>query len=804
MGKDYKEKILLILIIITAILAFGCRQEEVNLENIKYVNPFIGTGGVGNTFPGAALPFGMVQLNPSTGFIRNKGYAYSSFANNRESETILGFTQTLTSGTGTGHVAKYGNILLMPTVGALKVEPGTQTHPEGGYRSRFSHDFEEANPGYYKVLLQDYDITAELTVTERVGIHKYTFPKTEQGNIIIDITLEDSSLHKDAFIEIVDNNKIQGYTTVIGTSTRKPMTWYFFAEFSKPFKSYGAFANSEITENQKQARGINGVGAFLTYSVNENEEIIAKVGVSFTGMEGARKNLMHEAKDWKFEDFKGNAENIWKEKLNKFQVRGGTTNNKIKFYTALYHSMLFPRTFSDADGSYYSHFTDSIYGNPGFTYYVDFSLWDTYRTTHPLFTIIEPKRQIDMIKTFLAMYDQGGRIPNQVTYRNFYSHEMIGDHGSTTIIDSYVKGLRDFDIQKAYEGMIKNAFIPGPPDRSRVGIEEYIKYGYIPVETGIRETVSKVLEDSHTDWALAQMSKELGKMDDYSLLMKRASNYQNLFDKTIGFYRPKFADGRWLPFCERRPPQIIKVGEHSYYDCWNPFWIGVSPHRHFTESNAWQYLFYPQHDIHGLIELMGGKETFTKRLDGLFHRSSSNEGPLYSVTGAIGQYVHGNQPSHHVAYLYNYAGVPWKTQERIRGIIDTFYGTDEWGLPGNEDMGEQSAWLIFSSCGFYPITPGQAIYTLSSPIFENIIINLDNYYKNRKFIINAKNSSFDNKYIQSAKLNGKPLNRTWITHEEIINGGTLEFEMGPKPNFEWGTLQQMAPPSMSNNFKNQH
>jgi predicted alpha-1,2-mannosidase len=505
---------------------------------------------------------------------------------------------------------------------------------------------------------------------------------------------------------------------------------------------------------------------------------------------------MEEADGMNFDQVRANAGDIWNDKLNKIAVDGGTTINKTKFYTALYRTLLVPRTFSDADGSYYSHFEDRIIQEKDFTYYVDFSLWDTYRTAHPMYTILEPQRQTDMIKTFLAMYDQGGRIPNQVSYRNFYSHEMIGDHGTTTIVDSYMKGIRGFDVPKAYEAMMKNALEPGDPNSSRVGLAEYTEYGYIPAETGIRETVSKVLEDTYTDWVLAQVSLDLGKTDDYNFLRERAHNYSNLYDPETGYYRPRLADGSWLPRCTRYP-EIVRVGNNSYYDCWHPDWIGVSPHRHYTESNAWQYLFNPQHDIHGLIDLMGGRERFIERLDGLFYTSSSNLGPMYSVTSAIGQYVHGNQPTHHMAFLYNYAGAPWKTQERVRGILDVFYRADEWGLPGNEDMGEQSSWFLFSSLGFYPVTPGFPEYTITSPLFEKAVINLDEYYDNRKFTILAHNASLDNKYIQSAVLNGRTLSRTWITHDEIVSGGTLEFQMGPEPNKSWGAAPEDAPSSMS-------
>lgn len=766
-----------------------------------YVNPFIGTAAYGHTFPGAALPFGMVQLSPTTGASRGKaGYSYSSIPHGRESRTIMGFTHTNVSGTGIDHVAKYANIALMPTTGRLQVVPGSEDDPDSGYRSRFSHDREAASPGYYMVLLGDYDVVAELTVTERAGMHRYTFPESENSHIIIDITRERRwpQLHNDAFIEITGDNQVQGYTTVTGHHSMEPMTWYFFAEFSKPFKSFGTFRESEISEKQRTTRGNNEVGAWVSYSTESDEDIIVKVGISFTCIEGAKNNLVAEIEGWDFDLVKRRAENIWNEKLNKIQVSGGTGINKTKFYTSLYRSLLFPRTFSDYDGAYYSHFLDSIIYETEFRYYVDFSIWDTYRTQHPLLTIIEPGRQVEMIRTFLAMYDQGGRLPSQVSYRNFYSPIMIGDHASTTIIDSYVKGIRDFDLMKAYEAMRKNAFEPGLPDRSRPGLQPYTELGYVTAED-IRESVSKTLEYSHTDWALAQVARDLGKTGDYELLMKRAGNYQNLYDRSSGFYRPRFSDGSWLPECERgRSPQITRFGTNTYYDCWDRWWIGVSPHRHYTEGNAWQYLFYPQHDIQGLIDLMGGREKFSERLDGLFYASSSNEGPWYvGVTGAIGQYVHGNQPSHHMAFLYNFAGKPWKTQERTRGIMETLYGADEWGLPGNEDMGEMSAWFVFSALGLYPVTPGQPVYTITSPLFEKAVISLDEFYGNRIFTIIARNASGDNKYIRSAKLNGKPLTRTWITHDEIVAGGVLEFEMGPDPNRNWGTAPEAAPPSMT-------
>ena len=769
-------------------------------EPVSYVNPFIGTAAYGHTIPGAAMPFGMVQLTPMTGAARGKaGYSYSSIPHGRDSGSIIGFTHTNLSGTGIATKSRYSNILFQPTVGFLKMEQGSDNDPDRGFRSRYSHDNETASPGYYQVLLQDYDINVELTATERAGFHRYTFPETEEGHIIIDLTREvnQPDLNEEAYIEIMEDNQVQGYTRVIDYSIGEPMTWYFFAEFSRPFDFYGTFVEGELFESQRVAKGAFGTGGYLGYATDEDEEILVKVGISFTGMEGARENLQFEIDGWDFDAVKSYAETKWNEKLSTTRVAGSTRANKSKFYTALYRSLLFPRVFTDVDGSYYSHFEDRIINEQDFRFHVDFFLWDTFRTTHPLLTIIEPERQLELIKSVLATYEQGGLIPAQY-FKNMYTLSMIGDHGSTMISDSYMRGLRDFDVQMAYEGMIKNARVPGEPGRGRHGLETYQDLGYIAVET-IRETVSVTLEYTLTDFALSQVARDLGKTEDYDYLMNHADNYKNLYDTTTGFYRPKFSDGTWLPACESREDiGIARHEDNTYYDCWHPYWIGVAPHRHYTESNAWQYLFYPQHDPHGIIELMGGREKFVERLDGLFYASSSNEGPWYvGVSGAIGQYVHGNQPSFHKAYLYNYAGAPWKTQARTRGIMENLYGDDEWGMPGNEDMGSMSAWFVFSALGFYPVTIGTPYYSISSPLFDKAEIQLDDYYDGNTFTVIAHNNSGYNQFIQSALLNGEPLYRPWITHDEIVSGGVLEFEMGPEPNKKWGSSAEVAPPSMS-------
>ena len=785
--------------LIAGFVLLGCTSEDY-INPVEYVNLFIGTGETGNhptghTFPGAARPFGMVQLSPDNGAMGVKNYYYGN-------NSIIGFSHTHLSGTGPGTWVKYANVMFMPTAGSLQINPGQEEAPDEGYRSRYSHNREEASPGYYKVVLDDYDIKVELTATRRAGVHRYQFPKTRQGHIIADINRSPTHGRQGpANIEVIGDNKLAGSTTVFEREGNIPFTWYFYAEFNKPFESFGTFRSGERFDMKRSVEGKGEIGAYLNYQTEADETVIARVGISFTSIEAAKRNLHAEVHGWDFDSLRAEAETAWNGKLSKVKVSGGTPINKEKFYTSLYHSLLFPRTYSNADGSYYSHFQDTIYEESDFTYYTDFSLWDTYRAVHPLFNILEPERQTDMIKTLLAMYDQGGRIPLQTSYRNFYSNVMIGDHGSAVILDSYLKGLRDYDVEKAYAGMRKNAFVPGNEDKSsREGLESYQKLGYVAADR-VRESVSLTLEDAFVDWGLAQVAKDIERMEDYKILMRRSQNYRNLYDTKSGFFRPRLADGSWLPECGRsQNPQIVNGSYNQYYDCWDPWWIGISPNRHYTESNAFQYLWYVPHDVPGLIELMGGPASFVDRLDELFSLPSSNSGPMYpGVTGTIGQYVHGNEPSHHVAYLYNYGGVPWKTQKRVREIMETKYGIGSRGLCGNDDMGQMSAWFVFSAMGFYPVTPGSPAYQIGSPLFDKVEVDLGKYYGNKTFTVIANNVSGDNKYIQSVKLNGQPLEQPEITHEEIVNGGKLEFEMGSSPNKEWGKSQEMTLPSRTQN-----
>ncbi len=826
LSSFYKNIKVLCAVMLSSIILFSaCGKNK--KEPIDYVNPIIGTAEEGHTFPGACLPFAMVQLSPDNGFLGVKGYVYHN-------KTILGFSHTHLSGTGPGTKTHYNNILIMPTTGKLKIMPGiikarnwaarslkdkkktlsaeayvdmlyeeslklmkdkSQAGRFKGYESAYSHEEEHASPGYYSVLLKDYHIKAELTSSERAGFHRYTFPKSDKAHIIIDVT-HSFTPGRDSYVKILNNRQIEGYTTGAQEGSYDlPLTCYFFAEFSKPFLSAGVWKGREAEPAIKEAAGNEGVGAYADFKTADGEQILVKVGISFVSMEGARKNLQTEIPHWDFDKVHKEARQIWNQKLNRIAIKGGNDEQKTIFYTALYHSLLFPRTFSDVDGSYYSHFDNKIHQLENSRYYVDFSLWDTYRALHPLLAWIEPQRQNEMIKTFLTMYEQGGSIPLHVSYKNYYQALMIGDHTTSVITDSYMKGIRDYDIEKAYEAMRKNATVPGPRPSSRYGLDYYMKLKYIPADK-VRESVSVTLEDAYDDWCLSAMAKQLGRNDDYKLFSERARYYKNLYDPQSGFMRPRMADGSWLKMCKELP--VIIRGAHPYYSCFDPLWVGVSPNRHFTESSAWQYLWYVPHDVQGLIELIGGAQKFTDKLDTLFEMTPYESGPRQyaPLHSKIGQYVHGNEPVHHVAYLYNYAGKPWKTQMRVNQIRKKMYTTGPEGLCGNDDMGQMSAWYIFSALGFYPVAPGQNAFVIGTPLFPEVTVKFDKFYNNREFTVKAENISSENIYIQSASLNGKPFNKAWISHDEVVKGGTLIFKMGSRPNKSWASSPAAYPPSM--------
>jgi predicted alpha-1,2-mannosidase len=732
------------------ILAFSLGACSIEKKPVftGYVDPFIGTSGHGHTYPGATLPFGMVQASPDTrltGWDGCSAYHYSD-------SVVYGFSHTHLSGTG---CSDYGDVLLMPTVGAVRLERGDGKSPESGYCSRFKHRDEDASPGYYRVKLDDSGVIVELTATKRAAFHRYTFPKSDSANVIIDLAHRDPVI--DSRVAIVDDTEIEGY--------RRSREWaddqrvYFVAKFSKPFASYGVARDDTIMNGADEASGTN-VKAYVSFATGTDEVVLVKVGISAVDIDGARKNLKAEIPGWDFERTRSDADGAWNAALGRISVRGGTRSERVTFYTALYHAMLAPNLFMDVDGRYLGRDL-AIHEAKDFTNFTVFSLWDTYRAEHPLFTIIEPGRTADFIKTFLAQYEQGGLLPVWELAAN-ETNCMIGYHAVPVIVDAYVKGIRDFDTKKALEAMKRSA------ESDFRGLKYYRELGYIPSDKD-GESVSKTLEYAYDDWCIAVMAKALGEEGDYATYIRRAQSYKNLFDPSTGFMRAK-TNGAW--FAPFDPAEV---------------------NFNYTEANAWQYSFYVPQDVHGLVVLMGGKERFAERLDSLFTVSPKTTGTeLPDVSGLIGQYAHGNEPSHHMAYLYSFAGRPWKTQERVRSIMDGLYHAGRDGLCGNEDCGQMSAWYVLSALGFYPVTPGTDIYVIGTPLFREASIDVG---KGKRFVIKAHGVSGKNIYIQSASRNGKPYGKSYLTHEDIRSGGVIEFTMGERPNESWATSDADSPPS---------
>jgi predicted alpha-1,2-mannosidase len=762
-------------------------------DPVDYVDPFIGTDFFGHTFPGACLPYAMVHLSPDVnnqGWTYCAGYAYSG-------NSIMGFSHTHWSGVG---MVNGGEILIMPAVGdKLQVIPGSINNPGEGYRSRFDHEDESASAGYYSVFLKDCRVKAELTSTRRAGFHRYTFPKSNNSRIIIDLGHNIGTMKTDgkSELKIVNNNMIEGVKSAgLGKV-------YFVAEFSKPFAYYGTFDIGYKTPESdggifpyKNGETGDKIGAFVYFKTSENEQVLVKVGISYVSIEGAGKNLNEEIPGWDFDQTRRNAREIWNRELSKIKIDGTTEDNKQIFYTSLYHSILAQYISQDVDGKY-SGPDGKVHEAKGYDYYGSFSCWDTYRTQHPLLTLIAKDHVNDFIKSIVAKTKEYGWLPAQ-HFLNVFGEAMVGDHLVPIIVDAYMKGFRDFDVDFIYNAMRKKALeLPSPPlpvSAGRSGLKYYMEVGYTPIDK-VTEAVSNTLEMAYDDWCIAQLAKELGKKDDYILFLNRAHNYEKLWDPETEFMRPKKYDGTWLESLNGHEQEIIKEGDHSYYKYFDPLLVGRRPNRHYTESNAWQYIWAVQHDIQGLIALFGCNKEFISKLDTFFTMSPDITPPKYiGVVGTVGQYVQGNQPSHHVAYLYNYAGAPWKTQERVRHVTEELYRIGPGGICGNEDMGSLSSWYVFSALGFYPVTPGSTYYVIGSPMFREVTIDLGN---NKVFVISALNNSKENKYIQSAALNGKVMTRTWISQKEITDGGVLRFEMGREPNKKWGCKPEDAPPSMT-------
>jgi predicted alpha-1,2-mannosidase len=702
---------------------------------ISYVNPFIGTGGHGHTYPGATMPFGMMQLSPDTrldGWDGCSGYHYSD-------DEIYGFSHTHLSGTG---VSDYGDILLMPT---NKQVFNNGADGKEGYKSKFSHNREVAEPGFYKVHLEDTNIDVELTVSKRSGVHKYSFPSSENQFVILDLLHRDKVL--DAKINRISDTELSGFR--FSEAWAKDQRLFFSIKTSHPF--------SDVLQSPEK-EGMQGAQKIALKFINPNNEaIIIKIGISAVDIEGAKKNLKVEIGNQTFEEVKKTAQDFWEKQLEKIVIEDENKDNKINFYTSMYHVSIAPNLYQDVDGRYRG-MDNEIHKSVSFDYYTVFSLWDTYRAAHPLYTIIEQEKTNDFINTFLAKYDEGGKLPIWDLAAN-YTGCMIGYHAVPVIADAYLKDIRNYDVEKAFTAMKHSA------TRDKLGLDSYKNFGFIPVEKE-SESVSKTLEYAYDDWSIAQMAKSLGKENDYKTYSERAQYYKNVFDPSTQFMRGRFRNTWFSPF--------------------DPYEVNFN----YTEANSWQYSFYVPQDISGFIKLLGGKQQLENQLDKLFTAEDKTSGShQVDITGLIGQYAHGNEPSHHMAYLYDFVNKPFKTQEKVRQILTELYTNTPDGISGNEDCGQMSAWYIFSSLGFYPVTPGSNQYIIGSPLFEKATINLEN---GKVFTVEVKNNSSENKYIKSVKLNGNNYEFSYINHSDIINGGSLVFEMTNKPS-TWGTKDEFIP-----------
>jgi predicted alpha-1,2-mannosidase len=693
----------------------------------QFVNPFIGTGGHGHTYPGAVLPHGMVQLSPDTrleGWDGCSGYHYSD-------DYIYGFTHTHLSGTG---CSDYGDILLMPMNGSPS--PDNKI-----YGSKFSHANEKATPGYYAVKLDDDNILAELTTTTRVGLHKYSFSSAQNNTVILDLKHRDIVL--ESSLKIINNHTIAGL--------RRSRAWaenqyvYFVVEFSQPFITSGIWNNDTLMPQRiTTVDDAKKIKAFFTFNA---KQVLAKVAVSGVSIEGAQKNLKAELSGWDFNAVKTAAEKTWNNELSKIEVTTDNLTQSKIFYTALYHTMVVPNINMDVDGQYRGR-DNNIHTAKGFTNYSVFSLWDTHRGAHPLYTIIDRKRTIDYVQSFLAQYKEGGRLPVW-ELSGCETDCMIAYHSVSVITDAYMKGLKNFDAELALQAMQKSA------TWNHLGLPALISNGVIEQDDE-HESVSKTLEYAYDDWCIGQFAKAIGKSDIAAIYFKRAQAYKNILDVKTGFMRPR-KNGNWLsPFDAREV------------------------NNNFTEANSWQYSFYFPHDVNGYLELMGGREKLAQKLDALFSEPQQTTGrDQADITGLIGQYAHGNEPSHHIAYLYNFTGKAYKTQEKIHQIINEMYHNAPDGLEGNEDCGQMSAWYVLSSLGFYPVTPGTPDYIIGTPSFDKAVIHLEN---GKQFTIAANNLSAKNFYVQSATLNNSNYKKSYLSYFDITKGGALQFLMGNIPS----------------------
>lgn len=753
-----------IIILLWAFTHCWGQQKNDKIDHTKYVNPFVGTSKMGHTFPGATAPFGMVQLSPQTNFkpflkhgkYNPETYEYCAGYQYKDS-IIIGFSHTNFSGTGHSDL---GDFLVMPTVGALALNPIDDEKGKGFYSS-FSHQKEAASPGYYKVYLNRYDIDVALTTSERVGFHRYTFPKSDEARILLDMVY--NIYHYDdknvwTFIRVENDSLVTGYRQTKGWARTKKV--FFAMQFSKPFKSYGHkkydksgyngfYRRFKETENFPEMAGKN-IRAYFNFDTEEDETILMKFALSPVSTAGALKNLEAEIPHWDFEKTRQETKAKWNEELSKIAVKTLNKEDKITFYTALYHACLSPILYEDVDGKYRG-LDQNIHRSKGFTNYTIFSLWDTYRALHPLLNLINPVRNNDMIKSMLAHYDQS--VHKMLPIWSHYANEnwcMIGYHAASVIADAMVKNVGDFDKKHALQAAVNTAKVS-----YFEGLGDYMRFHYVP-EDKSHSSVSKTLEYAYDDWCIAQMAKQIGDSKTHQEFAERATYYKNVYDASIGYMRPKLSDGTFKA-------KFDPMDTHG---------------QGFIEGNAWNYGLYVPQNIPRMVEMMGGKERFTAHLDSLFTMDIAEKyiAKNEDITrdGIIGNYVHGNEPGHHIPYLYNWTGHPKKTQARVRNIMRTMYGPTVQGLCGNDDAGQMSAWYIFSALGFYPVTPGSDLYALGSPLVKEAVIDL---YNGNTLKIIVKNQSEKHVYVKKVSLNGKRLKDDVVSHGAMMKGGVMIFEM---------------------------
>jgi len=726
------------LLLLSLVLGLSAAEPSRPAGAVGRVNPFIGTGGHGHTFPGATAPYGGVQLSPDT---RPDPGDWDGCGGYHHDDTrILGFSHTHLSGTG---VSDYCDILFAPHSGPLHLTAGDVQKP--GYGSRFDHASEVAWPGYYAVTLKDHGIRAELTATTRAGFHRYTFPSGQTARLVIDLIHRDEVI--EASLRLRGDREIEGYRR--SRSWAKDQRIHFVARFSRPFQTPGLLNDGRLVTDPQGAQGKR-LLAQLSFG-DQGGPLLVKVGLSAVSVEGARKNLAAEIPGWDFEGARQGTEKAWAKELGRIEIEGGTPDQQSIFYTALYHCMVAPNLFQDVDGRYLGRDLKVHRAQPG-THFTVFSLWDTFRGLHPLLTLIDPERTRGFVQTFLRQYQQGGRLPVWELGAN-ETDCMIGYHAVPVIADALLKGLGGFDRELALKAMRHSA------EEDRLGLKAYKQFGFVPADQE-GEGVSKTLEYAFDDWCIAQVAKKLGRSEVADRYLRRAQAYKHVFDPSTGFFRGRMEGHWWQPF---DPSEVSG---------------------NYTEANAWQYAFFVPHDFTGLMALQGGKVAFAHKLDALFAADSRITGTQQAdISGMLGQYAHGNEPSHHMAYLYSFAGQPWKTQALVRRLLGEMYRNAPDGLIGNEDCGQMSAWYVLSALGFYSVTPASNTYVLGSPLFAKATLHLG---QGRTFILKAEGQAPEACYIQRAELGGKSLDRAFLTYDDLLKRRQLTLHLGTTPATTWG------------------